>query len=108
MIHRLFASTSSLVSPHAVIPWPPRIVPIASGFASFTAAMSWPSCQPGRRHGTHSTRPPKASAVSRSPSAAVAIAMPASGCRWSTCAASTSPCMAVSIDGAAPPFPCSA
>ena len=38
--------------------------------------------------------------------AAVAIAMPESGCRWSTCAASTSPCIAVSIDGAAPPLPC--
>ena len=30
------------------------------------------------------------------------------GCRWSTCAASTSPCIAVSIEGAAPPLPCSA
>ena len=40
------------------------------------------------------------------PSAAVASAMPASGCRWSTCGASTRACIAVSIEGAAPPLPC--
>ena len=48
----------------------------------------------------------KAFFVSFSPSFAVAKAMPESGCRWSTCAASTRPCMAVSMEGAAPPLPC--
>ncbi len=31
MIHRLLVSASSLVSPHAVIPWPPRKQPTACG-----------------------------------------------------------------------------
>ena len=31
MIQRLFFSASSLVSPHAVMPWPPRMQPIAFG-----------------------------------------------------------------------------
>ena len=106
MIMRELASQASLVAPQAVMPCPPRITPTACGWARATAAMSSPSWKPGRRHGTHSTRSPKISVVSASPAAAVAIAMPASGCRWSTCGASTSPCMAVSIDGAAPPRPC--
>ena len=105
MISSERASHSSLVSPQAVMPCPPRITPIASGFAALIAAMSRPSWKPGRRQGTQATRPPKHSAVSFSPSAAVANAMPASGCRWSTCAASTRPCIAVSMDGAAPPLP---
>ena len=105
MISSEFASDSSLVSPHAVIPWPPRTTPIACGFSALIAAMSRPSWNPGRRHGTHTTRSPKHSCVSFSPSAAVASAMPESGWRWSTWAASTSPCMAVSMDGAAPPLP---
>ena len=106
MIHSEFASASAEVSPQAVMPWPPRMQPIASGFCSLIAAMSRPSWKPGRRHGTHTTLPSKITSVSFSPSAAVAIAMPESGCRWSTCAASTRPCIAVSIDGAAPPLPC--
>ena len=53
--------------------------------------MSRPSWNPGRRHGTHRTRSPKIFLVRRSPSTAVAIAMPLSGCRWSTCAASSEP-----------------
>ena len=106
MIQREFFSASALVAPHAVMPWPPRMQPTASGFFFFSAAMSSPSWNPGRRHGTQSTRPPNAFAVSFAPSLAVANAMPESGCRWSTCAASTSACMAVSIDGAAPPVPC--
>ncbi len=32
MIHRLLASASSLVAPHAVMPWPPRMTPTASGW----------------------------------------------------------------------------
>ena len=55
--------------------------------------------------GTQATRSPNASRVSASPSAAVASAIPESGWRWSTWAASTRPCIAVSIDGAAPPRP---
>ncbi|MCY1239025.1 hypothetical protein D9M72_517950 [compost metagenome] len=106
MIHSELASASSLVAPQAVMPWPPRMVPTACGLASLIAAMSRPSWNPGRRHGTHTTLSPKILVVSASPSTAVAIAMPESGCRWSTCAASTSPCMAVSIEGAAPPLPC--
>ncbi len=106
MIHSELASASSLVSPQAVIPWPPRTQPTASGFARLISAMSSPSWNPGRRHGTHTTLSPKTCLVSASPSAAVAIAIPESGCRWSTCAASTRPCIAVSIDGAAPPLPC--
>ena len=86
MISSEFASHSSLVAPQAVMPWPPRMHPIASGWSRCTAAMSSPSWKPGRRHGTHTTRSPKHSLVSASPSAAVARAMPASGCRWSTCA----------------------
>ena len=106
MIHSELASASSLASPQAVMPWPPRMQPIACGFRSLISAMSSPSWKPGRRHGTHTTFSPKISFVSASPSAAVAIAMPESGCRWSTCAASTRPCIAVSMDGAAPPLPC--
>ena len=100
------ASHSSLVRPHAVMPCPPSTTPIACGLAAAIAAMSRPSWKPGRRHGTHATRSPKHCAVSFSPSAAVASAIPESGCRWSTCGALTSPCIAVSIDGAAPPLPC--
>ena len=106
MIQSEFASASSDVSPHAVMPCPPRMQPIASGFAALIAAMSSPSWKPGRRHGTQTTLLPKIFFVSLAPSLAVAIAMPESGCRWSTCAASTRPCIAVSIDGAAPPLPC--
>ena len=58
---------------------------MACGFAALIAAMSRPSWKPGRRHGTHTTRSPKHSSVSFSPSAAVASAIPESGCRWSTC-----------------------
>ena len=106
MIFSELASHSSLVSPHAVTPWPPRMQPIACGFCALISAMSRPSWKPGRRHGTQTTVSPKILWVSSSPSAAVAIAMPESGCRWSTWAESTSPCIAVSIDGAAPPLPC--
>jgi hypothetical protein len=105
MISSEFASHCSLVSPQAVMPWPPRTTPIACGFFSLMSAMSRPSWNPGRRHGTHTTRSPKHSWVSFSPSSAVARAIPESGCRWSTCAASTRPCIAVSIDGADPPLP---
>ena len=106
MISREFAWHSPLVAPHAVMPWPPRITPMARGFSFLIAAMSRPSWKPGRRQGTHTTRSPKIRRVSSGPSAAVAIAMPESGCRWSTCLASTRPCIAVSIEGAAPPLPC--
>ena len=64
-----------------------------------------PSSQPGRFHGTHATAPSQISSTSFSPSAAQARAMTLSGCRWSTCACSTSACIGVSIDGAAPPDP---
>ncbi|CAO0832074.1 hypothetical protein SMICM17S_11504 [Streptomyces microflavus] len=106
MMRSALASHSSEVSPQAVMPWPPRTQPIACGVASLTAAMSRPSWKPGRRQGTQATVSPKQSAVSFSPSAAQASEMPESGCRWSTCGASTSPCMAVSMEGAAPPLPC--
>ncbi len=106
MILTELASHSSLVAPHAVMPCPPRMQPIACGFWSLIAAMSSPSWKPGRRHGTQTTESPKILWVSSSPSAAVAIAIPESGCRWSTWAESTRPCIAVSIDGAAPPLPC--
>ncbi|CAM5305114.1 hypothetical protein SPURM210S_05171 [Streptomyces purpurascens] len=76
-----FRSHSSEVSPQAVIPCPPRTHPMACGLASFTAAMSSPSWNPGRRQGTHTTLSPKHSAVSFSPSAAQASAIPESGCR---------------------------
>ena len=76
MIHRELVSASSLVAPQAVVPWPPRMVPTACGFASLIAAMSRPSWKPGRRHGTQATFSPKISLVRASPSAAVAIAMP--------------------------------
>ena len=100
------ASHASEVSPQAVIPWPPRIAPIASGCRRWSSAMSRPSWNPGRRQSTHATRSPKQRSVSAGPSAAVASAMPESGWRWSTCGASRRPCIAVSIDGAAPPRPC--
>ena len=76
MISSERASHSSLVCPQAVMPWPPRITPIASGCSRLMAAMSRPSWNPGRRHGTQATRSPKHSRVSFSPSAAVANAMP--------------------------------
>jgi hypothetical protein len=102
MISSERASHSALDPPQAVMPWPPRMQPMACGFAAAMAAMSSPSWKPGRRHGTHTTRSPKHSPVSFSPSAAAASAIPESGCRWSTCGASTSACIAVSMDGAAP------
>src|SRR3954463_12747 len=72
-------SHSSLVAPQAVMPCPPRITPMACGLASLIAAMSRPSWKPGRRQGTHSTRSPKISLVSASPSAAAANAMAGAG-----------------------------
>lgn len=48
IIQRALRSHSSEVSPHAVMPWPPRITPTAWGFRSLTAAMSSPSWKPGR------------------------------------------------------------
>ena len=54
MIHSELASASSLVAPQAVMPCPPRMVPMACGLASLIAAMSRPSWKPGRRHGTQS------------------------------------------------------
>ena len=68
MIQSEFASASSDVSPHAVMPWPPRMQPIACGFFALIAAMSRPSWKPGRRHGTHTTFSPKIFFVSFSPS----------------------------------------
>ena len=47
MIQSEFASASSDVSPHAVMPCPPRMQPIASGFSALIAAMSRPSWKPG-------------------------------------------------------------
>ncbi len=76
MIHSELASASSLVAPQAVMPCPPRMVPMACGLASLIAAMSRPSWNPGRRHGTQTTLSPKIFAVSASPSTAVAMAMP--------------------------------
>lgn len=76
-----FRSHSSAVSPQAVIPCPPRTTPIACGLAALMAAMSSPSWNPGRRHGTQATVSPKHSEVSFSPSAAQASAIPESGCR---------------------------
>ena len=58
MIQREFVSAASLVAPHAVMPWPPRITPTVSGRAAWIAAMSRPSRKPGRRHGTQTTRSP--------------------------------------------------
>ena len=55
--------------------------PTDCGLASLILAMSKPSWNPGRRHGTQVTFSPKISLVSCSPSAAVAIAIPESGCR---------------------------
>ena len=63
MIHNEFASASAEVSPQAVIPWPPRMQPTDCGFASLILAMSNPSWNPGRRHGTHATLSPKISLV---------------------------------------------
>ena len=79
------ASHASEVSPQAVIPWPPRMAPIASGCRRWSSAMSRPSWNPGRRQSTHATRSPKQRSVRARPSAAVASAMPESGWRWSTC-----------------------
>ena len=81
MISSEFASACSLVSPQAVMPCPPRMQPMACGFAVLIAAMSSPNWNPGRRHGTHTTRSPKPLRVSSSPSTAVARAIPESGCR---------------------------
>ena len=67
MIHSEFFSHFSLVSPHAVMPWPPRMQPIACGFCSLIAAMSRPSWKPGRRHGTQTTLSPKISCGQRLP-----------------------------------------
>ena len=55
MIASEFASHSSLVSPHAVMPWPPRITPIACGFSAAIAAMSSAELEAGPppRHPLH-------------------------------------------------------
>ena len=83
--------------------------PVGAGQAADERSQFRGAGQPlglGQCQGIFATRSPKHSAVSFSPSAAVASAIPESGCRWSTCGALTSPCIAVSIDGAAPPLPC--
>ena len=79
MIHSECASHSSLVSPQAVMPWPPRITPIASGFARLDRrdVQAELEARAPPRHPDHPAA--EASAVSSSPSAAVAIAMPAVG-----------------------------
>ena len=59
MIHSELASDSSEVAPQAVMPWPPRMQPIACGLSALILAMSRPSWNPGRRHGTHTTLSPK-------------------------------------------------
>lgn len=48
------------------MPCPPSRHPIACGLARSAAAMSRPSWNPGRRHGTHTTRSPKHALVSAS------------------------------------------
>ncbi len=40
-----FRSASALVSPHAVMPWPPRIVPIARGFSALIACDVQPELE---------------------------------------------------------------
>jgi hypothetical protein len=70
-----------------------------------TAAMSRPSWKPGRRHGTQTTRSPKQSAVSFSPSAAVASAIPESGAGGRR-AALDEPVHRGVDRRAAPPLPC--
>ena len=105
MTSRLRRSHSSLGPPHVVRPWPPSTQPIACGCAACSSDMSRPSWKPGRRQSTHSTSSPKHCCVSSGPSTAVARAMIASGCRWSTCWQPTSACIAVSMLGAAPPRP---
>ena len=67
MISSERASHSSEVSPQAVIPWPPRTTPIASGCRRRISAMSRPSWNPGRRQSTQATRSPKQRSVSASP-----------------------------------------
>src|SRR5436853_555967 len=49
MISRERCSHSSLLAPHAVMPWPPSITPIAFGLSLAALAMSRPSWKPGRR-----------------------------------------------------------
>ncbi len=81
MIQSELRSDSADVVPQAVMPWPPRTHPTACGFSLLILAMSRPSWKPGRRQGTQTTLSPKISLVSASPSAAVATAIPESGCR---------------------------
>ena len=85
MISSEFASHASEVSPQAVIPWPPRIAPIALRVRPLDLRdVEARAGSPGRRHGTQATRSPKQARVRASPSAAVANAIPLSGWRWST------------------------
>ena len=93
--------------PSAVTPWPPRMQPMACGFFSAIAAMSRPSWKPGPapRHPDHAVAEALAGqllAVGRG-GERDARSRGAGGRR---AAASTRPCIAVSIDGAAPPRPC--
>ena len=57
MISSERASHSLLDPPQAVMPWPPRMQPMACGFAAAMAAMSSPSWKPGRRHDAGSMMP---------------------------------------------------
>ena len=66
-------------SAQAVVPWPPRMVPMACGLASLIAAMSRPSWNQDGTTGTQATLFPKMPCVSASPSTAVAIAIPRPG-----------------------------
>jgi len=73
-------STSSLVRPQAVSPWPPSTAPITVG-SDDSSRMALPSSQPGRFHGTQATVPPQIFRTNLSPSDAQARAITASGCR---------------------------
>ena len=106
-LQRVGARTPRWSSPQAVMPWPPRMH--ADGLRvrrldrGDVEAELEAGPPPRHPHDPVAEDPPRSAPGRRR---RWRCAMPESGCRWSTCAASTRPCMAVSIDGAAPPLPC--
>ena len=107
MISSEFASHASEVSPQAVMPWPPRITPIASGRSRRIAAMSRPELEAGPP-----PRDPRDPVAEAAPGQRLAVGGGRerdAGVRMEVVdvvGVDAAPCIAVSIDGAAPPRPC--
>ena len=76
------------------------MIPLIPGLSSKHFFNCSPKSKPGLCQGTQPMAPLNSSLVIFPPSFAAAIAIAASGCKWSICLKGSNPCNAVSIDGA--------